>query len=262
MSVAFETLEFDIDGVKTVVKAVGSGKPILFLHGASTLEGFDFAEGLADRFRVLAASHPGFGFSGDAPHISGMSDMILHYLKLLDALDLAEKPHLMGFSMGGWMASELAGVARERFDKVVLVAPAGLNDPAHPATDLGALSPQEFPAYLAHDVTVALRYFPDGTDVVFAETFGADRMREGEALGRLLAPFGMGHPNLRRFLARITNPALVVWGTEDRLLPASQAPLWVEALPNARLILVEDAGHFVMQEKPETLTKIGDFLAG
>jgi len=262
MTAAFETLEYDVGGTKTVIKAIGEGKPVLFLHGASTLEGFDFAIGLADRFRVLAASHPGFGFSGDAPHIAGMSDMVLHYLNLLDVLDLPEKPHLMGFSMGGWMASELAGVARERFDKVVLVAPAGLNDPAHPATNLGALAPQDLPGYLAHDVGVALRYFPDGSDAAFAAAFGADRAREGETLGRLLAPFGMGHPNLRRFLARITNPSLVVWGTEDRLLPASQAPLWVEALPDARLILVEDAGHFVLQEKPETLVRIGDFLAG
>ena len=259
---AFETLEFDIGGVRTVVKAIGSGKPLLFLHGAATLEGFDFAEGLADRFRVLAPSHPGFGFSGEAPHITGMADMVLHYLNLLDALDLAETPHLMGFSMGGWMAVELAALAREKFDKVVLVAPAGLNDPEHPATNLGALAPQDLPGYLAHDVTVALRCFPDGTDIVFAERFGADRAREGETLGRLLAPFGMGHPNLRRFLARITNPALVVWGAEDRLLPASQAPLFVEALPDAELMIVEDAGHFVMQEKPETLGKIGDFLAG
>ncbi|MCX5493743.1 alpha/beta hydrolase [Kaistia dalseonensis] len=262
MAVSFETLEYDIGGTKTVVKAIGEGKPVLFLHGASTLEGFDFAEGLADRFRVLLPSHPGFGFSGDAPHISGMSDMVLHYLNLLDALELEEKPHLVGFSMGGWMATELAAVARERFDKVVLVAPAGLNDPAHPATNLGALAPQDLPGYLAHDVSVALRYFPDGSDAAFAEAFGADRVREGETLGRLLAPFGMGHPNLTRFLGRISNPALVVWGTEDRLLPASQAPLFVSALPDAELLLVEDAGHFVMQEKPETLTRIGDFLAG
>jgi pimeloyl-ACP methyl ester carboxylesterase len=262
MAVQFETLEYDVGGTKTVVKAIGQGKPVLFLHGASTLEGFDFAEGLADRLHVLCASHPGFGFSGDAPHVTGMSDMVLHYLNLLDALDLPQKPDLIGFSMGGWMASELAGVARERFDKVVLVAPAGLNDPAHPATNLGEVAPNDLPTYLAHDVSVALRYFPDGSDPAFAEAFGADRVREGETLGRLLAPFGMGHPNLRRFLARITNPALVVWGTEDRLLPASQAPLFVEALPDARLILVEGAGHFVMQEKPDTLTKIGDFLAG
>ncbi|NUB46834.1 alpha/beta hydrolase [Fertoebacter nigrum] len=261
MTVTFDTLDYDIGGVNTVVKAIGAGKPLLFLHGAATLEGFDFAAGLADRFRVLLPSHPGMGFSGPAPHVSGMADMLVHYLNLLDALDLGEKPHLMGFSMGGWMATELAAVAREKFDRVVLVAPAGLNDPAHPATPLGGIAPQDFPAHMTHDVTVALRYFPDGTDAAAAEAFGADRAREGETVGRLCAPFGMGHPNLRRMLARITNPALVVWGDQDRLLPPGQAPLWVDALPDARLLSVPDAGHLVLQEKPETMTLIGDFLA-
>lgn len=261
MTVEFETLEYDIGGTRTVVKAIGKGKPVLFLHGAATLEGFDFAGGLADRFRVYCPSHPGMGFSGDAPHVSGMADFIIHYLDLLDAMDLSEKPHLIGFSMGGWTATELAAVAREKFDRVVLVAPAGLNDPAHPATDLGAVAPQDLPGYLSHDVSVALRYFPDGTDAAIAEQFGADRAREGETVGRLCAPFGMGHPNLRRMLARITNPTLVVWGKKDTLLPASQLPIWEESLPDARSVLIEDAGHLVLQEKPESLKTIGDFLA-
>lgn len=262
MTVQFETLEYDIAGVHTVVKAIGRGKPILFLHGAATLEGFDFAEGLADRFRVYCPSHPGMGYSGDAPHLSGMADLVVHYLNLLDALELDEKPHLMGFSMGGWMATELAAVAREKFDKVVLVAPAGLNDPDHPATNLGAVTPQDLPGYLSHDVSVALRYFPDGSDPDFAEQFGADRGREGATVGQICAPFGMGHPNLRRMIARITNPTLVVWGDKDTLLPASQLPVWVEALPDGKAALIEGAGHLVLQEKPESLKSIGDFLAG
>lgn len=262
MPVSFETLEFDIGGVQTVVKAIGQGKPVVFLHGAATLEGFDFAEGLADRFRVLCPSHPGMGFSGPAPHIADISDLLLHYLNLLDALDLPEKPHLMGFSMGGWMATELAAVARDRFDRVVLIAPAGLNDPAHPAQPLDQIAPQDFPGYMTDDPAVAARFFPDGTDAAFAAQFGADRAREGEAVGRLCAAFGMGHPNLKRFMARITNPTLLVWGEKDRLLPASQAPIWLAHLPNARFLAVPGAGHLVPQERPETLTSIGDFLAG
>lgn len=261
MSVTFETLDYDIGGVQTVVKSIGTGKPLLFLHGAATLEGFDFAAGLADRFRVLLPSHPGMGFSGPAPHVAGMTDLIVHYLNLLDAMDLPEKPHLMGFSMGGWMATELAAIAREKFDRVVLVAPAGLNDPDHLATPLSDIAAQDFPGYLAHDPAVALPYFPDGSDTEIAAAFGADRAREGDAVGRLCAPFGMGHPNLRRMLARITNPTLVVWGDEDRLLPASQAPLWRDALPAATLMTVPAAGHLVLQEKPATLTHIGNFLA-
>jgi pimeloyl-ACP methyl ester carboxylesterase len=62
-------------------------------------------------------------------------------------------------------------------------------------------------------------------------------------------------------LARITRPTLVVWGAQDRLLPASQTPLWCDALPDARPLLLEGAGHFVAHERPETMTRIGDFLA-
>lgn len=257
----FETRTYDIGGVSTSVLVAGKGKPLLFLHGASTLEGFDFALDLADRFQVICPSHPGMGTSGDAPHLAGASDIVIHYLNLLDALNLDQRPHLMGFSMGGWLATELAAVAREKFDRVVLMAPAGLNDPAHPATPLSGIAPQEFPAYLAHDVSVALRYFPDGSDLAAAEAFGAARGREGETVGRICAPHGMGHPNLRRLLNRITNPTLLVWGDKDRLLPASQAPLWLEALPDAQLLSLPDTGHLIAQERPEALQAIGDFLA-
>lgn len=260
MAADFETVNYDIGGVQTVVKVIGSGKPVLFLHGASTLEGFDFATGLADRFRVYCPSHPGMGYSGDAPHVADVADFLVHYLNLLDALDLEEKPHLIGFSMGGWLATELAAIARERFDKVALIAPAGLNDPAHPAVNVAAIPAPEFPAYLAHNVAVALRYFPDGSDPDAASTFAAARDREGEMVARLFGRLGLGRPNLRRFLARITNPTLVVWGDQDRMLPCEQASLWVDALPDGQLLIVPGAGHLVAQERPGALKEIGDFL--
>ena len=181
----FETLTYDIDGVKTIVKAIGSGLDVLALHGAATLEGHQCARGLADRFRVLLPFHPGFGESGDAPHVVGMQDMVVHYLTLIDVMDLS-RPHLMGHSMGSWMAAELAVVADDRFAKLVLNAPAGLKHPDHPATDLGAVPPQELQGYLAHHVDVALRCFPGGSDCPPLEQFLAGRAREGAALGNIL----------------------------------------------------------------------------
>jgi pimeloyl-ACP methyl ester carboxylesterase len=261
MTVNFEEQTLPVGGVTTFVQSVGKGHPVIFLHGASTLEGFDFVEGLTDRFRVICPHHPGMGRSGPADHVAGMTDLVIHYLDLLDALDLDVRPHLVGFSMGGWLATELAAVAREKFDRIVLMAPAGLNDPAHPMTPIPSIPPAELPAYLSHDPSVAARYFPDGSDPDVAEAFAADRAREGALVDRIAAPHGFGHPNLRRMLARITRPTLVVWGAQDRLLPASQTPLWCDALPDARPLLLEGAGHFVAHERPETMTRIGDFLA-
>ena len=159
----FDTLSFDIDGVSTVVKAIGKGPPVIALHGAATLEGHQWAQALADRFRVYLPFHPGFGESGPAPHVRGMQDMIIHYLHLLPALKV-DRPHLVGHSMGGWMAAEITAVAGERFNRLVLNAPVGLNHPDHPMANLGEIPPQEFPGYLAHNVDVALKYFPGGAE--------------------------------------------------------------------------------------------------
>jgi len=257
----FETLAFDIDGVHTIVKTIGSGPAVLALHGAATLEGHAWARGLADRFRVYLPFHPGFGDSAEAPHIAGMQDLVVHNLRLVEALGL-DRPHLFGHSMGGWMAAEIAAVAGERFSKLVLNAPAGLNHPDHPATDLAAIGPEALPGYLAHNVDIALRYFPGGAECPPIEDFLAARDKEGRALGNILKVHGMGHPNLGRWLSRIPNETLVVWGDRDRLLPASQAPLWVERIPNAKLLIRPGVGHFAMQEDPRTVTAIADFLAG
>ncbi len=257
----FETLKFDIDGVSTVVKAIGKGPAVISLHGAATLEGNEWARGLADRFRVYLPYHPGFGESGPAPHITGMQDLIVHYLHLLPALRV-DRPHLIGHSMGGWMAAELAAVAGERFNRLVLIAPAGLNHPDHPMANLAEIPPQEFPGYLAHNVDVALRYFPGGAEAPSPEEFGAARQKEGEALGNILKVHGFGHPNLGRWLSRIPNETLIVWGEKDRVVPAGQAQLWADLVPKSKLLIVPGVGHFGMQEAPGTVTKIGDFLAG
>lgn len=256
-----EILKFNIDGVDTVVETIGYGKPIIFLHGAATLEGFDFAVKLAENYKVYLPNHPGFGLSGDAPDISSMADMVIHYLNLLDHLNLSEKPHLIGFSMGGWMAAELACVAREKFDRVVFVAPAGINHPDYPPAALSQIQPEDLPGYLSHDVNVALKYFPSPSDQQAAETFGLARQREGKMVERILTPTGMGHPNLPSRIARITNPSLVIWGECDRLLPPQSAQLWADALPDAKLHIAPNTGHLVLQEAPDTLTVIRDFLA-
>lgn len=124
----FDTLRLDLDGTSTVVKAVGQGAPVLALHGAAPIEGVRWADGLADRFRVFLPFHPGFGESGPAPHVAGMQDLVVHDLRLLDALRL-DRPHLVGHSMGGWMAVEIAAAAGERFGKLVLNAPRGSTTP-------------------------------------------------------------------------------------------------------------------------------------
>ena len=160
-----------------------------------------------------------------------MQDMVVHQLRLIDALGIA-KPHLVGHSMGGWMAAEMAVFAGERFGRLVLNAPAGLNHPEHPGADLAAIEPEALPGYLAHHVDVALRYFPGGSLAAPLDEFLAARDKEGKALqSDILKVHGMGHPNLGRWLSRIPNETLIVWGRRDRMLPASQASVLGRANP-------------------------------
>ena len=256
----FETIRLEIDDVDTVVKAIGSGPAVLALHGAATIEGHEWARGLSDRFRIFLPFHPGFGESGPAPHICGMQDLVVHYLRLIDELGL-DRPHLIGHSMGGWMAAELAIVAGERFGRLVLNAPAGLNHPDHRGADLSKVAAQDLPDYLAHRVEVAARYFPGGELAPPAEQFRLARETEGQSLNNIQKAHGMGHPNLGRWLSRIPNETLIVWGNKDRLALPTQADIWAAKIPRARTLIVADVGHFAMQEDPRTVTAIGDFLA-
>src|SRR5262245_32652472 len=92
------------------------------------------------------------------------------------------------------------------------------------------------------------------------EEFGAARQREGEALGNILKTHGFGHPNLGRWLSRIPNETLIVWGEKDRIVPSGQAKIWASLIPKAKVLMVPGVGHLNMQEAPAPVTAIGDFL--
>lgn len=131
----FERKTLNVAGVETVVYTIGKGPPLVFLHGAGSFTGFDAVRRWADRRTVIVPYHPGFGESADDPTMDTISDYVLHYAELFDLLSLASLD-LMGFSLGGWMAAEFAVLQPRRVAKLILVAPAGLVVPEHPAPDL------------------------------------------------------------------------------------------------------------------------------
>jgi pimeloyl-ACP methyl ester carboxylesterase len=94
------------------------------------------------------------------------------------------------------------------------------------------------------------------------EQFIAVREKENKALNNILKVHGMGHPNLGRWLSRIPNETLIMWGDKDKVVLASQAEIWATKIPKARINIVPDVGHFAIQEDPACVDAIGDFLAG
>jgi pimeloyl-ACP methyl ester carboxylesterase len=152
----FSRAQHDFDGVNVAVYSIGKGPEFVFLHGTGTFTGFEFARALASTRKVIIPHNPNFGESGDDPTIDTVEDYVLHYLSLFDRLGL-DQFDLGGFSLGGWLAAEIATRVPQRLRRLVLVAPAGLVVENARAPELSEITPPELPSYLAHDPTAALR---------------------------------------------------------------------------------------------------------
>jgi len=250
----FAREELIINGVKTVVYTAGKGEPLVVFHGAGTVDGFDFAEPWADRFRVIVPYHPGFGESDDDPSITDIHDYVMHYLDLFDALKV-DSINLVGLSMGGYLAAKFASEHVHRVKKLVLIAPYGLRVPEHPTADIIAIPAEEIVPMLVSNFETFKKKLPEKPD---ADFIGA-RYREGTSFARLFweHPYD---PKFPRYLHRVKMPTLIVWGQEDKLIPVQQAQEWRKLIPNSEVMIVKGAGHIVQHDKPETVEAIGRFL--
>jgi pimeloyl-ACP methyl ester carboxylesterase len=251
---AYSQEHFTINGVDTVVQIAGAGEPLVCLHGAGTVTGFDALLPLADRFRLIVPFHPGFGPSADDPAIDDVHDYRRHYLDLFDELGLDELS-LIGHSLGGWIAANFAADHAERVRRLVLVAPLGLKVDEHPTQDLFAIPGPELATYLAADLSVFEGHMP----MPPTPEFLADRYRESTSAARLMwaRPYDL---KLHRWLHRLTMPTLLLWGEADGLLPVGQAPVWAELIPGAEIRTVPGVGHLMFDESRDAVDALGAFV--
>jgi pimeloyl-ACP methyl ester carboxylesterase len=119
----------------------GSGEPLLFLHGAGGLAWDPYLDALAERRRVIAPFLPGTSRSSDISQVRDLWDLVLCYYDLLDALQI-DRADVIGHSMGGMIACELAANDPSRVGRLVAIAPAGLFDMNDPMPDIFAMLPQ------------------------------------------------------------------------------------------------------------------------
>jgi pimeloyl-ACP methyl ester carboxylesterase len=253
----FERRQLTVNGAEVVLYAGGSGEPLLFLHGAGTASGFNFSASWAEKFKVYLPYHPGFGESPDSAAIQSIDDYVLHYLELLDLLGL-DRIRLVGLSLGGWIAAALAARNSHRLVKLALVGPAGLRVPEHPTTDIFRLRPEEIPAHLVEDLRVLAPHVPDPHGPDFVE-FLVNDYHEMSSYARLAweRPYD---PDLAKWLHRIRVPTLLVYGDRDRITPAEQSKTWARLISGARVHLVKNAGHLVLDESGEAPRIILQFL--
>jgi pimeloyl-ACP methyl ester carboxylesterase len=230
------------------VTEYGEGLPFLLLHGGAGPQSVTrFAEMLAATgSRVIVPVHPGFDGTTRPEQLHSMRGLALTYTRLLDELGLADVT-VIGNSIGGWIAAEMAIHASPRISGVVLVDAGGLQVDGHPAADFFSLTPDQ--------VTEMAYYEPERFRVDFA-ALPAQAKAEiagNQAALRAYTAAGMTDPSLLGQLGSVRVPVLVVWGAADRIYPPEHGEAFAKAIPDARLAVLGKAGHLPQLEAPAAL---------
>ncbi len=257
-----------LDGVDLEYFEAGGGPVLLALHGFLEMPGwYDFHERLAGRFRVIAPSHPGFGGSTRPEWMISIDDLALLYLDVLDRLGI-ERAHLVGHSLGGWIAAELAVRCSHRLAKLVLADAAGLPAPGGPVRPAGGsiadwlvLEPEDLRAKAWHDTSTGSRLKLPGEEATTEEELIAILRNREAATVYGWKPFFYS-PRLGHWLHRVSVPTLVVWGEHDGVVPRAIGEAYAREIPGARLEIVPATAHLPHLERPQEFSKlVADFLA-
>lgn len=248
---AGELSSHKVRDVTVRMRRAGSGPPLLFLHGANGLPlwlpVFDL---LSKHFEVMVPEHPGFGASDNPPWMRNIGDLAMYYLDFIDALG-HQPVHLVGQSLGGWAAAEVAVRNCTRLESLTLLAPAGIRIKGTLSGDNFIWDPEEAIRNLYRDQSIADRILAmpmseEDADLALTNRFAATK-------------FGWEprwfNPSLERWLHRVAVPTLIMWGQNDKLFPVDYAKRWGERIPGSRVEIVPDCGHVPAVEKPEITAK-------
>jgi pimeloyl-ACP methyl ester carboxylesterase len=237
----------------------GQGSPVLFLHGAGGFApGQPFVAPLSAEHRLIAPSHPGFGRSSLPGWLDSIDDIAHIYLELIDMLGLREVD-IVGCSIGGWIAAEIATKVPDRVRRLVMVGPVGVKTGSSDKLDIPdifAMPQADVNKLVFHDPSKA----PDLSKLPDDELTIMFRNRETTAL--LVWEPWMHNTKLKHRLHRVKCPALFMRGASDGLVSEQYLKAYAALLPNARTHTVAAAGHAPHLEQPEAFAAtVLDFLA-
>lgn len=253
--------EVEVDGHSHRVWEKGEGRPFGYLAGVGGLTAWTpFLERMAETRRVIVPSLPGFPGAEAFRHLDSHLDWLLATEALLLEAGLADGD-LMGVSVGGALAADVAAVWPDMFGRAILLAPFGLYDAANPTADVWAQRPGSTSALLCQDPARydGPRQRPDGVDETEWEIVQSRAM---EAAARLLWP--VGDTRLERRLARLRADTLLLWGSEDKVVPFSYAERFAAAIDGETIIdTIPGAGHLADIDRPDAVAaRINAFLDG
>lgn len=264
-------------GLTAAVRIYGDGdaggdkySPIVFFHGFMGLfESEPLLEMLGREYAVYAPVLPGYGpespESGETV-LDDMLDLTLHGWDLVQAITGGSETrpgdfgnvHLMGHDMGAMITAEMASVSPTSVDRLTLISPLGMWDPAAPIRDIFSQLPFEFPSLLFADTAVGTTLLAGGLDFENPAAIEAFQVRNSRRLGfagKLLFPIPNRRLSKRAY--RIGAPTTVIWGESDALTPPlPYASIWDTAIPRCTTTIVPDAGHCVHLEQPTRCAEI------
>lgn len=243
------------------VFTAGSGRPLVFLHGADGVRVPNpFLDRLAGQFSVTMPEMPGFGDSTGIEHLDDIIDLAIYHLDFLDALGL-EQPVLVGHSLGGMVAAEVAALFPTRIRRLVVIGPPGFWLDNCPTPDIFGITPAELPPLLWHnpESAIAREYHRRPEDRQAQRELAIETLQNSASAGKFLWP--LPDKGLKKRIHRIAAPTLLVWGASDQVVPPAYAKVWLEKLPGSRLVTLPEAGHMAPWEQPDALASaIAEFV--
>lgn len=253
------------NGLATNYHDVGSGDPVLMIHGSgpgvTAFANWRLSMPvLAKNFRVIAPDMAGFGYTERPPGAKyTMQNWVSHALGLLDALKI-ERAHVVGNSFGGGLALAMAIRAPERVNRMVLMGAAGTSFKlTQGLDDVWGYTPSfenmrkimdifAFDRNLVSDELAKLRYeasIRPGYQESFASMFPAPRQQWVDALA-----------SPEDAIRALSHEALIIHGREDRVLPMSASLKLFELMPKSQLHVFGQCGHWTQIEHADRFVKL------
>ena len=234
----------------------GGGPPALVLHhDIGAPERPAFYDALARDFTVFAPSHPGYDGAPRPDWMRSVRDMAVVYQGLLAHHPATREPGtvtLIGLGFGGWIAAEMAIMAPRAFRRLVLVGAMGMKPERGEITDQALLSYIDYVQRGFADRQAFDRVFGAEPTTSRLEQWDVNR----EMTFRIAWKPYMYSPTMPHLLGAVVTPTLVVWGARDAIVPRECGERYAKSLADARLEIVEGAGHFVDMEKPDELASL------
>lgn len=236
---------FYADDLLVTIDEQGEGRPVLLVHGGGGPPSMGpLPSALSERFQVIAPVHPGFAGTARPEWFDGIDDIALCYLQLLERRDLRDVL-VVGSSIGGWIASEMAVREHERISGTVLLNAVGINVGGVALADFFSLTPQELITYSFHDPAAV----PDPTQLPQAAR--DVQAANAATLGVYAREPYIHDPKLRRRLALVPTPVLAIWGESDQIAPEPYGRAYAASFPDGRFEPIPAAGHLPHLEQPD-----------